>query len=66
MPKLLQIGDLAKQTVLSIRTLRYYDETGLLIPSHGTEAEYHIECIAKKTLHDFSKLSHCDSWVLPI
>ena len=42
MPKLLQIGELAKQTGLSIRTLRYYDEIGLLMPSHRTEAEYRL------------------------
>ena len=42
MPKLLQIGELGKQTGLSIRTLRYYDEIGLLMPSHRTEAEYRL------------------------
>lgn len=42
MPKLLQVGELAKQSGLSIRTLRYYDEIGLLVPSHRTEAEYRL------------------------
>lgn len=42
MANLLQIGELAKQTGLSIRTLRYYDEIGLLVPSHRTEAEYRL------------------------
>ncbi|MEM6256657.1 MAG: MerR family transcriptional regulator [Cyanobacteria bacterium P01_D01_bin.156] len=42
MPKLLQVGELAKQTGISIRTLRYYDEIGLLVPSHRTEAEYRL------------------------
>ncbi|MEL7069606.1 MAG: MerR family transcriptional regulator [Cyanobacteria bacterium J06581_3] len=42
MSKLLQVGELAKQTGLSIRTLRYYDEIGLLVPSHRTEAEYRL------------------------
>ena len=42
MSKLLQIGELATQTGLSIRTLRYYDEIGLLVPSHRTEAEYRL------------------------
>ena len=42
MPKLLQVGELAKQTGLSIRTLRYYGEIGLLVPSHRTEAEYRL------------------------
>ena len=38
----LQIGELAKQTGLSIRTLRYYDEIGLLVPSHRTRADYRL------------------------
>ncbi len=42
MPKLLQIGELAERTGLSIRTLRYYHEIGLLVPSHRTEAEYRL------------------------
>ncbi|MBE9137296.1 MerR family transcriptional regulator [Nodosilinea sp. LEGE 07088] len=42
MSNLLQIGELAKQTGLSIRTLRYYDEIGLLVPSYRTEAEYRL------------------------
>lgn len=33
----MKIGELAKQTGLSIRTLHYYDEVGLLSPSHRTE-----------------------------
>lgn len=42
MSKAMKIGELAKQTGLSIRTLRYYDEIGLLVPSHRTEAEHRI------------------------
>jgi len=42
MPKLLQVGELAKQTGISIRTLRYYDEIGLLVPSHRTEGGYRL------------------------
>ncbi|MGD1704231.1 MerR family transcriptional regulator [Dapis sp. BLCC M229] len=53
MPKLLQIGELAKQTGLSIRTLRYYDEIGLLVPSHRTEAEYRLYSEA-----DIARLQH--------
>jgi DNA-binding transcriptional MerR regulator len=37
MSNLMKIGELAKQTELSIRTLHYYDEIGLLSPSHRTE-----------------------------
>ncbi|GAB4386215.1 MAG: MerR family transcriptional regulator [Elainellaceae cyanobacterium] len=38
----LKVGDLAKQTGVSVRTLHYYDEIGLLSPSHRTEAGYRL------------------------
>jgi len=38
----LKVGDLAKQTGVSVRTLHYYDEIGLLSPSHRTEAGYRV------------------------
>lgn len=38
----LKIGELAKQTGVSIRTLHYYDEIGLLKPSHHTEAAHRL------------------------
>lgn len=37
-----KIGDLAKQTGLSVRTLHYYDEIGLLKPSQHTEAGHRL------------------------
>jgi DNA-binding transcriptional MerR regulator len=37
-----KVGDLAKQTGLSVRTLHYYDEIGLLKPSHHTEAGHRL------------------------
>ena len=42
MMDLIKIGDLAKQTGLSIRTLHYYDEIELLSPSHRTEAGHRL------------------------
>ena len=42
MSSLLKIGELAKQTGLSIRTLHHYDEIGLLVPSHRTEADHRL------------------------
>lgn len=42
MTYLMKIGDLAKQTGLSIRTLHYYDEIGLLSPSHRTDVGYRL------------------------
>ncbi len=37
-PATWKVGELAKQTGLSVRTLHYYDEIGLLSPSRRTEA----------------------------
>lgn len=42
MSKALKIGELAQQTGLSIRTLHYYDEIGLLCPSQRTEAGHRL------------------------
>lgn len=41
-PVVMKVGDLAKQTGVSVRTLHYYDEIGLLSPSHRTEAGYRL------------------------
>jgi MerR family transcriptional regulator, thiopeptide resistance regulator len=41
-PVTLKVGDLAKQTGVSVRTLHYYDEIGLLSPSHRTETGYRL------------------------
>ncbi|PSB13438.1 MerR family transcriptional regulator [filamentous cyanobacterium CCP1] len=38
----LKVGELAKQTGVSVRTLHYYDEINLLSPSHRTEAGYRL------------------------
>lgn len=40
--KLLKTGEFAKYTGVSIRTLRHYDEIGLLKPSHRTETGHRI------------------------
>ena len=37
-----KVGQLARRTGLSIRTLHYYDQIGLLNPSHRTEAGYRL------------------------
>ena len=42
MSSLLKIGELAKQTGLSIRTLHYYDEIQLLCPSLRTETGHRL------------------------
>ncbi|MDJ0532850.1 MAG: MerR family transcriptional regulator [Xenococcaceae cyanobacterium MO_207.B15] len=38
----MKIGELAKQTGISIRTLHYYDAIGLLSPSHRTSVGYRL------------------------
>ena len=42
MSSLLKIGNLAKQTGLSIRTLHYYDEIGLLTPSLRSRSDHRL------------------------
>lgn len=42
MASLMKVGELAKQTKLSIRTLHYYDEIGLLSPSHRNEIGHRL------------------------
>lgn len=37
-----KVGELAKQTGLSIRTLHYYDQIGLLTPSHRTHSGHRV------------------------
>jgi DNA-binding transcriptional MerR regulator len=37
-----RVGGLAKQAVVSVRTLHYYDEIGLLSPSFHTEAGHRL------------------------
>lgn len=38
----MKVGELAKRTGVSVRTLHYYDEIGLLSPSRRTEAGYRL------------------------
>jgi MerR family transcriptional regulator, thiopeptide resistance regulator len=42
MKDFLKIGDLAAKTGLSVRTLHYYEEIGLLSPSYRTEAGHRL------------------------
>jgi DNA-binding transcriptional MerR regulator len=41
-PAFWKVGELAKQTGVSVRTLHYYDEIGLLRPSHRNGAGYRL------------------------
>jgi MerR family transcriptional regulator, thiopeptide resistance regulator len=38
----MKVGEIAKQTGISVRTLHYYDEIGLLSPSGRTESDYRL------------------------
>ncbi|HTN87073.1 MAG TPA: MerR family transcriptional regulator, partial [Sorangium sp.] len=38
----LKVGELASQTGLSVRTLHYYEEVGLLSPSHRTASGHRL------------------------
>lgn len=38
----MKVGELAKETGISVRTLHYYDEIGLLSPSGRTESDYRL------------------------
>jgi len=37
-----KVGELARRTGISVRTLHYYDEIGLLCPSHHSDAGYRL------------------------
>jgi DNA-binding transcriptional MerR regulator len=39
---LLQIGRVAERTGLSLRTIRYYEETGLVVPSGRTDGGFRL------------------------
>jgi MerR family transcriptional regulator, thiopeptide resistance regulator len=41
-----KVGELARRTGLSVRTLHHYDEIGLLVPSHRTEAGHRLYTVA--------------------
>lgn len=45
----LKVGDLARRTGLSVRTLHHYDEIGLLAPSRRTEAGHRLYAVAQVT-----------------
>src|SRR5262249_36491497 len=44
--KALKVGELAKRTGLTVRTLHHYDEIGLLKPSLHSEAGYRLSTVA--------------------
>ncbi|GAB3195930.1 MerR family transcriptional regulator [Geodermatophilus arenarius] len=42
MGRLLQIGQVAERTGLSLRTIRFYEESGLVLPSGRTEGGFRL------------------------
>lgn len=55
-PTAWKVGELAKRTGLSMRTLHYYDEIGLLSPSRRTEADHRLYAA-----HDIVRLQQIKS-----
>src|SRR6476660_2197765 len=56
---LLKVGDLARRTGLTVRTLHHYDEIGLLKPSGRSESRYRLygeDDVAR--LHAIQALRH--------
>jgi DNA-binding transcriptional MerR regulator len=49
----LKVGELARRTGLTVRTLHHYDEIGLLKPSQHTDAGYRLY-----TVRDIARLQH--------
>lgn len=49
--EMMHIGELAERTELSLRTLRHYDEIGLLVPSGRSEGGFRLY-----TESDFARL----------
>ena len=41
-PEAIRVGELAKRTGVSVRTLHYYEEIGLLAPSWRSDAGYRL------------------------
>ncbi|MCE8035783.1 MAG: MerR family transcriptional regulator [Halomonas sp.] len=54
---LLRVGELAKRTGLTVRTLHHYDEIGLLVPSMRSDAGYRLyRCQDVARLHHIQAL----------
>jgi MerR family copper efflux transcriptional regulator len=42
MPRLVQIGQVAERTGLSLRTIRFYEESGLVVPTARSEGGFRL------------------------
>ena len=51
----MQIGDVAEQTGLSLRTIRYYEEAGLVTPSTRTTGGFRLYTEADADRFDLIK-----------
>ncbi|MCC3761773.1 MerR family transcriptional regulator [Glycomyces sp. TRM65418] len=40
--ELMQIGEVAERTCLSLRTIRYYEEVGLVVPSERSQGRFRL------------------------
>jgi MerR family transcriptional regulator, thiopeptide resistance regulator len=58
-PAALKVGELARQTGLSVRTLHYYDEIGLLSPSQRTGSGHRLYAVGDVVrLQQIKSLQH--------
>ena len=61
------VKDVSRLAGISIRTLRYYDEIGLLIPTRVTEAGYRLyDKEALEKMQEIFSLTASSSWVRPL
>jgi DNA-binding transcriptional MerR regulator len=44
LPATMRVGAVAQQTGVTVRTLHHYEELGLLVPSHRSEANHRLYC----------------------
>lgn len=42
MPRIMKIGEVAERTGLSLRTIRHYDECGLVVPSERSQGGFRM------------------------
>ena len=57
---LLKVGELAKQTGLTVRALHHYDDIGLLQPSVRSDAGYRL--YTRKDITVCIRFKHYEDW----
>lgn len=57
---LLSVGELAKRSGLTIRTLHHYDSIGLLVPSSRSDAGYRL--YDRPNIERLHRIRRCGGW----